>query len=457
MLPQEAPVMFKLFLALPLLTSLAAAQSLRTVDNPSGGHVTYGIFDQDSTKQAAMVDMLRKVHANFGDKPQIGQFFESKQGETVGTFFTVTAKKQNNKPVAGMILVTMPNGLKPSAACLYDDASRFSSTRPALMKLLIASVTGNSSSDAGGSDQPSVSRAHVSGRPGPVGQLHRVVAPDNSASMQVPEGWRVKNGSGGGQLAVEGPRGESMALGIVNGNIYDPTNPQARTMIQYLSRGSAPYSVCPYSRDLVAIYKCVSQQQRQRMRMSPIASFKVNNYQNIGASQYLQQNAVVDADIDFGDGKGVMRANIQLGTMTVGNQYSLFVGQVNVPESIADQEWSTVMAAAKTYSQNQGVVQGQINVQLDNQRATFDAQQERHRAQVAQGDASTAAFNAHNDQLDRQSKSFQNLTLDQSVLEDTHENARGTITNNTADAYVKANPDRYRIVPQQDWIKGQDY
>ena len=457
MLPQEAPVMFKFILFLPILTTFAAAQSLRTVNNPSGGHVTYGIFDQDSTKQAAMVDMLRKVHANFGDKPQIGQFFESKQGETVGTFFTVTAKKQNNKPVAGMILVTMPAGLKPSAACLYDDASRFNSTRPALMKLLIASVTGNSSNDSGVSDEPSANRTRSAGRPGPVAQLHRVSAPDGSASMQIPDGWRVMNGSGGGQLAVEGPHGENMAMGIVNGNIYDPTNPQARNMIQYMSRGNTPHSVCPFSRDLVAIYKCVSQQQRQRMRMSPIASFKVNNYQNLGQSQYLQQNAVVDADIDFGDGKGVMRANIQLGTTTVGNQYSLFVGQVNVPESIADQEWPTVMAAAKTYSQNQGVVQGQINQQISNQNSWFENQQSQHRAQVAQGDASTAAFNAHNDQIDRQSKTFQNLTLDQSVLEDSQENARGTITNNTADAYVKANPDRYRIVPQQDWIKGQDY
>jgi hypothetical protein len=43
------------------------------------------------------------------------------------------------------------------------------------------------------------------------------------------------------------------------------------------------------------------------------------------------------------------------------------------------------------------------------------------------------------------------------VIQDTEHNARGTISNDYADALVKANPNRFQYVPTQDYLKGIDY
>jgi hypothetical protein len=40
---------------------------------------------------------------------------------------------------------------------------------------------------------------------------------------------------------------------------------------------------------------------------------------------------------------------------------------------------------------------------------------------------------------------------------DNENGERGTVSNNYADSLVRANPNRYQIVPNQNLIKGQDY
>lgn len=50
-----------------------------------------------------------------------------------------------------------------------------------------------------------------------------------------------------------------------------------------------------------------------------------------------------------------------------------------------------------------------------------------------------------------------NVLLDQSVVQHTYRNARGTISHDHADALVKSNRDRFRLVPTQDYVKDIDY
>jgi hypothetical protein len=72
-------------------------------------------------------------------------------------------------------------------------------------------------------------------------------------------------------------------------------------------------------------------------------------------------------------------------------------------------------------------------------------------------DARSSAFQAHMDNIDRFSKSFQNIQLDQTELQDNEQHTRGAVPNALADAWVKANPDRYQTVPSQDFLKGTDF
>ena len=77
------------------------------------------------------------------------------------------------------------------------------------------------------------------------------------------------------------------------------------------------------------------------------------------------------------------------------------------------------------------------------------AQDEQTRRFTASNDA---LFDAHMDSLDRSSKSFQNYQLDREVIQDSDRNERGTVGNGYGDALVKANPDRFQYVKQEDYI-----
>lgn len=72
-------------------------------------------------------------------------------------------------------------------------------------------------------------------------------------------------------------------------------------------------------------------------------------------------------------------------------------------------------------------------------------------------DRSHSSFDQHMDDIDRGSKMTQDYILDRSVVRDNDMNERGTVNNSYADSLVRANPDRFEIVGNQDLIKGKDY
>ncbi|MFZ0963434.1 MAG: hypothetical protein WAO35_21445 [Terriglobia bacterium] len=59
-------------------------------------------------------------------------------------------------------------------------------------------------------------------------------------------------------------------------------------------------------------------------------------------------------------------------------------------------------------------------------------------------------------------QAFSNYRLDQTVIRDNNMYGNGTVGHgtvgsSTADALVNSNPDRFRYVPTQDYLKGIDY
>src|ERR1700722_9940236 len=112
-----------------------AQTSLKVIDNPGGGQVVYGPVDEN-TPAAAMVAVLRYVHTRFGESPTVSKVFQSRDGQNFGAFFTVSAKTQGNKSIAGLVIVFVAREAAPPAAVLYDDSSRFATTEPVLMHML---------------------------------------------------------------------------------------------------------------------------------------------------------------------------------------------------------------------------------------------------------------------------------------------------------------------------------
>ena len=147
-----------------------AKDALKVITNPGGGQISYGPIGPQPSVPAAMGEMLRHIHAQYGDRPQVGRFFQDRSGQALAAFFNVTAKNSGGQRIAGLVMVSVPQGGQASAAVISDDAQRFPQTVNFLLQRLSAEWNSN----------PAPSRAPAggpaSGRRGgatPSGELSR--------------------------------------------------------------------------------------------------------------------------------------------------------------------------------------------------------------------------------------------------------------------------------------------
>lgn len=420
--------------------SARAEESFKTIDNPAGGHVVYGPVNQ-GTPQAAMADMLRYLHTHFNERPQVGKVFQSRDGQNYGAFFTLTGKSHANKPIAGLVIVFVARGTSPAAAVLYDDSSRFAKTEPVLLhKLTDAWKTASTSVASSGNS-----------RSGSVPPLTPTRFPDGSGAVNLPAGWRITFASHGA-AKIMGPRGEAVLLGNSIGPIYDANNPQVRARMRYANPRNVPI-LCPTS-DALHTYLCVLQHGATAQ-----PSFQLKNSRPLPAQGRVAQSVLVDADLDLHDGRGVMSCELGLSVSVVSplGSRTLGINGTCAPRSSIAEEQPTLKAIYDSYSINGQVVSGEYARDADRSRqAGNNARIQANNAHAAE-DAQAASFQAHMDNIDRFSKSFQNYQLDQTELQDNQQNARGAVPNSLADALIKADPDRFESVPTQNFLKGTDF
>jgi hypothetical protein len=421
-----------------------AQAALKVIDNPGGGQVVYGPVDEN-TPAAAMVAVLRYVHTRFGESPTVSKVFQSRDGQNFGAFFTVTAKTQGNKSIAGLVIVFVAREAAPAAAVLYDDSSRFATTEPVLMHMLTDAWRKASA-------PPASSAASSSGasRSGDVPPLTPTRFPDGSGAVNLPSGWQIKFASHGAALIV-GPRGESVMLSNSVGPIYDSSSPQVQARLRYANAAHPPI-LCPAS-DALHTYLCVL----QRNPAHPTIQLKQSH--PTPPQRRAVEAVLIDADIDVHDGKGPMSCELGLAvtaTSALGDR-TLGINGTCAPQASAAQEQPTLKAIYDSYSMNgQVVAQEYAGDERRSRQAGNNARIQANNAHAAEN-ARSASFQAHMDNIDRFSKSFQNYQLDQTELQDKDQNARGAVPNSLADALIKANPDRFQAVPTANFLKGTDF
>jgi hypothetical protein len=444
-----------------------AGDGLHTINDPGGGQVVYGTLTGQSSLSNAMVYMLRQVHGRFGDRPQIGKFFQSRGGDSVATFFTLTAKNQGNKPIAGLVIVNMPRGATPSAAVLYDDATHFTRTEPVMLRKLNEAMHTNT----GQSEQPSSRNTPAAPVRSAPQELRMTSGGDHSAGIGLAQGWRLTAVSGG-MLIAEGANGEMISLGIIYQGIRDPRSMQNQQMPFGGNGASQRPVVCPYGGEVFQAYTCVINQMRQNKGL-PAASFRLSSSQRLPSNQQEQQVIQAIFELDLHDGKGPRKASARIGEMHFGNSpsWALTVNGSNAPEAVFEEVNPTIMAMVHSFSVDHAVIQRETAAVINNIHAIGAASAAQAKAADQRREASSAAFNnhmtainqnssdssSHMDDIDRSSKSFQDYTLDRSVVRDNDLSERGTVNNAYADSLVRANPDRFEIVPNQNLIKGLDY
>jgi hypothetical protein len=453
---------------------------LETLDSPGGGEIVYGPLEGVASLSSAMVDVLRTVHEHFDDRPRVGKFLQARDGHSVATFFSVTDKSQGGRAFAGLAIVSQAEGSSSAAgAVLYDDAARFAQTEPAMMKTLSDTWHLSSPSPplpaAASASAPAASAPSI-GPPAGAAQeheatpahLHVTTGGDRSASVALPEGWRL-TGVAGGQLTAEGPKGEMVGLGIMLQGIRNPGGPR---MPMFAPPGGGAPLVAPFGGDLFASFDSLTNQVR-RNRHLPAATYQLTKSETLPASQYEQRVIQALFEVDLHDGKGRRKGSARIGAMHVRGvpTWALTISSSNAPVAVADAENATLLAIVRSYRQDGQVIAqetrqviGRINatanaarIRANAQSAANDAHNRAFDAHMADLDSRNRAFDAHMDNMDRSSKSFQNYLLDRNVVQDNDRNERGTVGNGYGDALVKSNPDRFQYVQQKDFIKGVDY
>jgi hypothetical protein len=131
-----APVFGAILFAGAATFAAPAGDGLKNIQNADGNRIVFGQLASQLTPQAAMGQLLHQVSLVYGDRPQLGRLLQNPSGEILAAFFTVTAKKQDGQPMAGLALASLPQNGNATAAILADHADRFPSRVNSLFQRL---------------------------------------------------------------------------------------------------------------------------------------------------------------------------------------------------------------------------------------------------------------------------------------------------------------------------------
>jgi hypothetical protein len=454
----RAEAVWRRVLALLAISGAAALHAqaptpLKTLEPPGGGHIVYGQVDGATTESAAMGTILRSLHRQYADKPQVGKVFQVKDSNSAAVFFTLVKRNQGNAPIAGLIIARSTGPSTVEAALLSDDAARFGTTVNPMLKTLF------------GVWHPAVQSATATPGTAAPEPLTRYELPDHTASVSLPAGWKVEPSSGGGTILADGPHGEAASLNFpfLAMNSSDPRVQQTMRFAQGAGRNTS-YGhglYYPYGADPGKTFVDLLQMRRRVLGLGPV------NMQLTGETPLAAQGprcAQLKGRIDDpADGKGMREFNTVfcVGPLSPMGQYMSLAWHTAVPLAYADRERSTMSALLASF---------QVNARLVSQQAAAIAApaiEHIHaigRAAAAQAQQAHAMNDLHNqsvearwDSQDRHNQAFSNYLLDQTVISDNQNNAHATVWNQTADAMVHANPQRFGYVDTPDFWKGVDY
>lgn len=416
--------------------SNGSGNGFTTVNVPGGGQYIYGPLPGKGSMPEAVLYMVRNIHQYFGNRPELGKFVQSRDGTQTAAFFGVNGKALGDKPMTGLFIVARAADGSASGAVVFDERSHFATSEPGMMKALYSvwHPTGINAASATSQTAATPIRAGAAGDA--AAPLVQTSGGDHSASIGLPEGWKIVS-LNAGAISVAGPDGEMVNLGGV---------------FQGYALGS----------DLFQSYVSIVNRLRAASGKLP-ATFTVLERTN------LPGNAIqVIFKLDLNDGVGSRRGSVRLGRW---GAQAMSVDGSNLPERQAERENATLLAVIHSYQQNRQVMgqlqQGAMNrVQADaaranQQSAAINARREASTAAFNQHmdnlNAQSQSFNAHMDNIDRSSKITQDYILDRSVVRDAENGDRATLSNGYADSLVRANPDRFQVVPNQNLLAGKDY
>ena len=453
-----------------------ASTQFTTLSATQGGKIVYGVVNGATTEGAAMSSMLKTVHNNCGEKPQIGKVFQFTGTHSVGVFFAVTDHSNGNLPLGGLVIARAAGARTMEAAMVYDLASRFGQTvNPMLQQLF--SAWNPSGTTATGSEASGASASAGKGVSLP--SMHQVNLPDGTGSISLPNGWNlVPNQSGMGIATVNGPNGEILGLNY-DFNAWDTDNQSVQNMQRRGLRFQQTVYY-PANADLTKSFETVFQMIRAAMGQGK-APIKVDSVQ-ASSSQGQCVNATGQLNPD-GAGMRQMQMLLCRSTPNQLGAYQFILTKCLLPLGATDQQRATADAIMATFKPDMQRAQSIANAQsapiIAQMQQTYQAHQQalmsftqqqianihqigadataRYNAAQASNAAQQSSWEAQEDAEGRNAQGFSNYLLDQTVVQNNYTGAHSTQWNSVADSLVNANPNKYSYVNTPNYIPGTDY
>jgi hypothetical protein len=448
-------------LSLLLLVGLGAQSAhaqanMLAISSSQTGKIFFGPVEGAASPAASMSAMLRIIHNNCGEKPQVGKVFKVRGTNSDAVFLTVVNHKMGDTPRAGLLIVTPSGPNQMEAGMVVDDAAQFGSTVNSMLDTLFSVWHPGSSGPPGG-------------KPAPPERLYQAWNQDHSASLAIPAGWKVM-GHGGTTSVFEPNYNAILTLNLVR-TAANPSYAHPHSM----GTGMGALLVFPSNVDLVRALPSLMQEfyrlNNQRLdyritQIEPIQGppgqrcahasghgmlFGMNQPQpNVQENDYTEMEALA---CETAPGP------------PMGN-YAVTISTTQIEPRLADHYRATVAAILQSYQVNMAVVNQEANAiaapAIDAIHRVGAAATARYNATQEANDAQHAGYWSRQDANARTNQGFHNYLLDQSVIQDNNVYGNGTIGhatvwNSTADALVRANPDRYEIVNSPNYWQGWDY
>lgn len=430
--------------------------ALKVINPPSGGRVVYGQIHGEKTESGAMGYILRSLHKEFDDRPQVSKLFQVKGTQSVALFFSLKNHFQKDTPLTGMAIVTKIATDHVEGAVIYDESSKFQKNMGALSKTLFAAW------------HPFEGVATTGGGPGaPIPQLTQHTLPDRSAAIGLPDGWQIaSNMSTGGSIFAGGPNGESVEMGVAF-LASDTNNPSVQQTMRVLQQGGlrntmyARAMYYPYGTELSKTYVDLVQMVRQRANLHP-STF---HFTEVSASQASgQQHCVrMSGQVDYNDGKGPRETHVVycVSPPNRAGAWQSAAYSMTAPVAIAQKQLPTMSAIFGSFQVDMRVVNQEAAAlaapAIKEIQATGRAATERMNAAHRAEEIHNSSVYEHWDSMDRRSKEFENYQLGYATIHDIQENAHGTLWSQDADFLVQHDPQRYEYVSAPSFWKGIDY
>jgi hypothetical protein len=314
------------------------------------------------------------------------------------------------------------------------------------------------------------------GKAAPTAALHRVTLPDNTASVGIPDGWKVDPGCAGGTMSITGPHGDVVDLNL-SPTALDPTN----RMVQQMQRSGtqkaaiAKAVVYPSNVDLAKAFPIIFDLIFRIGGVQGSANLQIAKAEQIPAPK--GQRCVHVTGQSHRDGKGIYEINSVLCSSTPGptGMYGFNLFHSAIAIAFADQERATATAIVASFQVNKALINQRVAAATAPVIAAMNKQVEAQAAQAignihqigqqttarinaseAANNTQNAAWNAGQNTNAQKAQGFSNYLLDQTVVQNNNTGGHSTDWNSTADALVKTNPNRFQYVDTPNYIKGTD-